>query len=181
MAKKISTKKTKKKSSSQAEQTLVLIKPDGLVKSLTGNIIDKLSESELVIVGSKVVEVSKELAEEHYDELKNQKFFGDLIQYIMGAYHTRRVFALVYQGENAIKRVRHITGDTNPEEANPTSLRGKYGRITTSGVFENVVHASSNPSDAKREIQLWFKPFELTDVIYGTKKAKTTKTELAWK
>ncbi|MGR3219645.1 MAG: nucleoside-diphosphate kinase [Candidatus Anammoxibacter sp.] len=181
MAKKTKETKTKKKDEVLAEQTLVLIKPDGLVKSLTGNIIDKLSESELVIVGSKVVNVSRELAEEHYDELKEQKFFDELIQYIMGAYHTRRVFAIVYQGENAIKRVRHITGDTNPEEASPTSLRGKYGRITTSGVFENVVHASSNLSDAKREIQLWFKPDELTESIYDTKKVKITKTELTWK
>ena len=162
------------------EQTLVLIKPDGLVKSLTGNIIDKLSESELIIVGAKVVSVDENLAKEHYRELKGQKFFDDLIQYIMGAYHTRRVLALVYQGENAIKRVRHITGDTNPEKADPISLRGKYGRITTGGVFENVVHASSNPDDAKREIQLWFKPEELSKIIYGTKEVEISRKELAW-
>ena len=163
------------------EQTLVLIKPDGLVKSLTGNIIDKLSESELVIVGAKIVAVNKELAEDHYKELKDQKFFDDLIQYIMGAYHTRRVLALVYEGENAIKRVRHITGDTNPESANPTSLRGKYGRITTSGVFENVVHASSDPVDAKREIQLWFSPSELSKAIFETEEKEITKVETVWK
>ncbi len=163
------------------EQTLVLIKPDGLVKSLTGNIIDKLSEGELVIVGAKMVTVSRELAEVHYKDLKGQKFFDELIQYIMGAYHTKRVFALVYEGENAIKRVRHITGDTNPEIANPISLRGKYGRITTSGVFENVVHASSCVEDAKREIPLWFKPDDLTDVIYDTKVVEVTKKETVWK
>ncbi len=162
------------------EQTLVLIKPDGLVKSLTGNIIDKLSESELVIVGAKMVSVDRELAEVHYRDLKGQKFFDDLIQYIMGAYHTKRVLALVYEGENAIKRVRHITGDTNPESANPISIRGKYGRITTSGVFENVVHASSCVEDAKREIQLWFKPDDLTKVIYDTKVEEVTKKETVW-
>lgn len=170
-----------KQGDAPTEQTLVLIKPDGLVKSLTGNIIDKLSESELVIVGSKVVAVNKELAEEHYRELKGEKFFDDLIQYIMGAYHTRRVLALVYEGENAIKRVRHITGATNPEEANPISLRGKYGRITTSGVFENVVHASANPEDAKREIQLWFTPSELTSIVYGTEMVEITAKECVWK
>ena len=167
--------------SNNIEQTLVLIKPDGLVKSLTGNIIDKLSESELVIVGAKMVSVDKDLAETHYKDLKDQKFFEELIQYIMGAYHTRRVLALVYEGENAIQRVRHITGDTNPEKANPTSLRGKYGRITTSGVFENVVHASSSVEDAKREIQLWFKPGELTKVIFDTKEEVVTKKEAVWK
>ncbi len=169
------------KDSSNIEQTLVLIKPDGLVKSLTGNIIDKLSESELVIVGAKMVSVDRDLAETHYKDLKGEKFFDDLIQYIMGFYHTKRVLAMVYQGENAIKRVRHITGDTNPESASPISLRGKYGRITTSGVFENVVHASSCPEDAKREIQLWFKPDELTKVIYDTKEEEVSRKETVWK
>ncbi|MDR4505350.1 MAG: nucleoside-diphosphate kinase [Candidatus Scalindua sp.] len=169
------------KNESNIEQTLVLIKPDGLVKSLTGNIIDKLSESELVIVGAKMVTVDRELAETHYKDLKGQKFFDELIEYIMGTYHTKRVLALVYDGENAITRVRHITGDTNPEKANPTSLRGKYGRITTSGVFENVIHASSCVEDAKREIQLWFKPHELTKVIYDTKEEEVTKREIVWK
>ena len=172
---------TETTNNNQTEQTLVLIKPDGLVKSLTGNIIDKLSESELVIVGAKIVAVDKELAEVHYKDLKDQKFFDDLIQYIMGAYHTRRVLALVYEGENAIKRVRHITGDTNPEDAHPTSLRGKYGRITTSGVFENVVHASSNTDDAKREIQLWFAPNELSQARFDTEEKEVTKIETVWK
>lgn len=165
----------------EAEQTLVLVKPDGLVKSLTGNIIDKLSESELIIVGAKIVSVSRELAEEHYLYLKNEIFFDELIKYIMGEYHTRRVLALVYQGENAITRVRHIVGHTNPEKASPTSLRGKYGRITTTGVFENVVHASANQEDAEREIKLWFKPSELTNVIYKTKEMERTARELIWK
>ncbi len=171
---------TENSEGSEVEQTLVLIKPDGLVKSLTGNIIDKLSESELIIVGAKVVEVSKDLAETHYRDLKGQKFFDDLIKYIRGEYHTRRVLAMVYHGENAITRVRHITGATNPEEANPISLRGKYGRITTSGVFENVVHASSCPEDAKREIQLWFAPHELSKTIHGTKKETITREEVVW-
>ena len=66
------------------EQSLVLIKPDGLVKSLTGNIITKLSETELKIVGAKIVEVTRELAEEHYQHLREEKFFDELIKYIMG-------------------------------------------------------------------------------------------------
>ena len=123
------------------EQCLVLIKPDGLVKSLTGDIISKFSETELIIVGSKVVQVTRELAEEHYQHLREEKFFDELIKYIMGEYHTKRVLALVYHGENAIKKVRKIVGLTNPELAEPTSIRGKYGRVTSKGVFENVVHA----------------------------------------
>ena len=149
------------------EQTLILIKPDGLVKSLTGNILSRLSEAKLVIIGSKVVRVSRELAEKHYEHLRDKPFFEELIQYIMGDLHgSHRVAAFVYQGEDAIKRIRDIVGDTNPETANPVSIRGAYGRITTSGVFENVVHASSSVEEAEKEIKLWFKPHEIVVEIY---------------
>ena len=153
------------------EQTLVLIKPDGLKKSLTGNILTKLSETRLVIIGSKVVRVSRELGEEHYRALKDKPFFEDLILYIQGKYHNcERVMALIYQGNNAISLVRSIAGATNPEEAEPTSIRGAYGRITTKGVYENVIHASSSPEDAEREIKLWFKPDEIVVSLYPTLK-----------
>ena len=143
------------------EQTLVLIKPDGLVKSLTGNIISVLSETGLSLVGSKVVRVTRELAEEHYYHLREQKFFSELIKYIMGEYHTKKVVALVYEGEDSCKKIREAVGATNPELAKPTSIRGRYGRITTKGIFENVVHASENSKEAEREIKLWFKKDEL--------------------
>jgi nucleoside-diphosphate kinase len=71
------------------------------------------------------------------------------------------VLALVYRGENAIKAVRAIAGATNPEQAAPGTIRGSFGRITTTQQFENVIHASSDPSDAAREVALWFKPEEI--------------------
>ncbi|HNV49112.1 MAG TPA: nucleoside-diphosphate kinase [Spirochaetota bacterium] len=154
------------------EQTLVLIKPDGLIKSLTGNILSRLSETRLVIIASKVVRVSRELAEQHYEHLKNEPFFEELVEYIIGDVHnTHRVMALVYQGDDAIKKVRDIVGHTNPEKANPVSIRGAYGRITTTGVFENVVHASSSPEDAEKEIKLWFQADEVVGDIYPVKDA----------
>ncbi|MBN2160565.1 MAG: nucleoside-diphosphate kinase [Spirochaetes bacterium] len=152
------------------EQTLIIVKPDGLIKSLTGNILSRLSETKLVIIGAKLVRVSEELAKEHYKHLKDKPFFDELLHYIMGDVHnTHRVLALVYQGEGAIGKVREIVGDTNPEKAHPVSIRGAYGRITTSGVFENVVHASSSPEDAEQEIKLWFSPFEVVGDIYPTR------------
>ena len=162
------------------EQTLVLIKPDGLVKSLTGDILSKLSETELRIVGTKIVSVSKELAEEHYRHLKKEPYFDELIKYIQGIYHTRRVMALVYHGDNAIAKVRRIAGATNPEQADPISIRGKYGRITTAGVYENVVHASENTKEAEREIKLWFEPDELTEKIYPVVKKEEKREFLVW-
>ncbi len=174
------------------QQCLVLIKPDGLIKSITGNIITSLSETKLKIVGSKVVKVSKELAEAHYSELRaNQikkhgekrgnEIFENTLKYIQGEYHTDRVFALVYEGEDAIEKIRQLAGKTNPEEAEFTTIRGKYGRINSkTGVFENVVHVSDSEQSAKREIQLWFEPEELTESVYPIKKGKVTMNKISW-
>ena len=152
------------------QATLVLIKPDGLKKSLTGNILTRLSEAKLEIVAAKMVRVSKELAVEHYKHLANQPFFDELIRYLMGELHDRKkVLAMVYWGEDAIKKVRSLAGATNPEEADPVSIRGAYGRITTKGIYENVIHASSNETEARREIQLWFSPEEIIVELYPVK------------
>lgn len=166
------------------EQTLVIIKPDGLKKSLTGNILTRLSETKLRIVGAKVVKVSKELAEQHYQHLKSKPFFKDVIKYLRGELHGEeysRVLALVYRGENAIGKVRKLAGTTNPEEADPTTIRGQYGRLTTKGLFENVLHCSENEKDAEREIKLWFEPDEIVDEVYPTKEEKVDQKKHMWK
>lgn len=155
------------------QATLILIKPDGLKKSLTGNILTRLSETKLEIVAAKMVRVTKELAQEHYKHLKDKPFFDELIEYVQGKLHDRRkVMALVYWGREAIKKCRELAGATNPEEAEPTSIRGSYGRITTTGVYENVIHVSSNEPEAEREIKLWFNPEEIIVGLYPTKEAK---------
>jgi nucleoside-diphosphate kinase len=165
------------------QQTLVIIKPDGLKKSLTGNILTRLSETKLEIIGAKVLSVSRRLAEEHYKHLKDKPFFEELIKYIMGEIHNRKkVLALIYWGEDAIKKVREIAGATNPEEADPISIRGQYGRITTKGIYENVLHTSSDEQDAEREIKLWFKPDEIIMDIYAAEKTvKDRVEEKIWK
>lgn len=174
------------------QQCLVIIKPDGLVKSLTGNIISALSETKLKIVGAKIVKVSKELAEAHYSELRERKIeqFGQVegdkifqgtLNYLQGKYHTDRVFVMVYEGENAIEKIRTIAGSTNPEKAEFTTIRGKYGRINSqTGVFENVLHCSDSEESAKREIQLWFEPEELTSVKYPTSKKSLKMDKIVW-
>jgi len=152
------------------QATLILIKPDGLKKSLTGNILTRLSETKLEIVAAKMVRVSRELAEEHYKHLKDKPFFGELIKYLQGELHERRkVMALIYWGKEAIVKCRELAGATNPEQAESTSIRGSYGRITTTGVYENVIHVSSNAPEAEREIKLWFQPDEIIVDLYHTK------------
>jgi len=171
---------------SKIQQTLVIIKPDGLKKSLTGNILTRLSEAKLRIVGAKAVKVSRELAEKHYEDLKKRKphLFEHVLDYIQGKLHGKeyeRVLAFVYEGENAIEKVRALAGATNPEEADPTTIRGQYGRVTTKGVFENVLHCSDNEETAEREIKLWFEPDEIIDCIFPTETREVTIKKTFWK
>ncbi len=166
------------------ESCLVLIKPDGLLKSVTGNIINELSTTKLKIIGSKIVSVNNELAEKHYEALKEERpeIFEEVLKYIKGEYHTNRVLALVYYGENACEKIRTVAGSTNPESADPTSVRGRYGRIhSETGVFENCMHASDSPESGEREIKLWFRPCELTEDVYPVKKLKIEKDISEWK
>lgn len=164
------------------EATLVIIKPDGLKKSLTGNILSRLSETKLKIIGAKVLHVDAALANKHYHHLRGQPFFNELIKYITGELHgENRVMALIYWGPQAIVKVRDIAGATNPEEANPVSIRGAYGRILTTGLFENVIHASSSIEEAEREIKLWFSPDELSYDLYPSEGVAETVKKRRWK
>lgn len=152
------------------EATLVIIKPDGLKKSLTGDVLSRLSKTDLKIIGAKILQVSPALAEKHYAHLRNKPFFGELIKYITGQLHgENRVMCLIYWGKEAIRKVRKIAGATNPEEAQPTTIRGAYGRILTTGLYENVIHASSSVEEAEREIKLWFEPEEIVKDLYPTR------------
>lgn len=164
------------------QAVLILIKPDGLKKSLTGNILTRLSETKLEIVAAKMVRVNRELAEKHYCYLKEKPFFEELVKYIQGELHSRRkVMALIYWGKDAINKCRELAGSTNPEEAEATTIRGSYGRITTAGVYENVIHVSSNEPEAEREIKLWFRPEETIVDLYPTKEViEKEKKTLVW-
>lgn len=145
------------------ERTLVLIKPDAMVKQLAGNIISELYKLNLKMIGLKLVDVKRELAEQHYTEHKGKPFFEDLIKHITGELHNKEnVIAIVYQGENAIEKIRKAIGKTNPDECDPTTIRGKYGKINTkTNCHETVIHASDSKESAEREIKLWFDEKEL--------------------
>jgi len=140
------------------ERTLVLIKPDGVARRLTGLTIDKLESTGLDIVAAGVVKVSDKLARDHYREHEGKAFFEPVVKFLKGEFHPKtngRVFAFVFSGENAVKEIRRVVGATNPDNAEPGTIRGMFGR-NRDGVMENVVHASSNTTDAEREIALWF-------------------------
>ena len=147
------------------EKTLVLIKPDAMVKHLAGSIINDLYNLNLKMIGLKLVNVQKELAEQHYDEHKGKPFYAKLIDHLTGTLHNNEnVIAIVYWGEDAIKKIREVAGITHPEEANPKTIRGKYGRLhSKTDCFENVIHTSDSIESAKKEIELWFDENELVE------------------
>ncbi len=165
------------------QATLVLVKPDGLKRSLTGNILTRLSETKFEIAAAKIVRVSRELAVKHYEHLQGKPFFEELVKYIMGELHDRKkVMAMVWYGENAIIKVRELAGATNPEEADSVSIRGSFGRIKTSGLFENVVHCSASEEEAEKEIKLWFMPREIVFDVYETEEiVRDNVKEIVWK
>lgn len=134
------------------QETLVLIKPDGVRRQLCGEILSRYERKGLVIKAMKLLEASKELAEEHYVEHKGKPFFGELVGFITSG----PVLAFVLAGENAIVSVRAINGATNPVDAAPGSIRGDYALTMDS----NVVHASDSVESASREIHLWFPEYK---------------------
>lgn len=145
------------------ERALVLIKPDAMAKHLAGNIITDLYSLNLKMIALKLSNVKQELAEMHYSEHKGKPFYNDLIKYITGELHNARsIIAIAYEGEDAIKKLRTYAGKTNPDEAEPTSLRGKYGKLNSKTQnFDNVVHISDSPENGNREIKLWFDDDEI--------------------
>jgi nucleoside-diphosphate kinase len=162
------------------EQTLVLIKPDALKNSLTGYLLSQLAEfhSGLHFAGAKIVHVGRMLAEEHYAEHLGKAFYPSLLDYIMGRLHyedapwKQRVIAIVYQGPEAIKRIRDFAGPTNPHVARtdkPGSIRALGTLVpikddagnVISERMDNLIHASANQADAEREIKLWFLPGDI--------------------
>ncbi|MBI4691239.1 MAG: nucleoside-diphosphate kinase [Nitrospirae bacterium] len=161
----------------ESEQTLVLIKPDALKNSLTGYVLSQLSEfhTGLRFAGAKIVHVSRMLAEEHYAEHRGKVFYPSLIDYITGMLHypdepgRRRVIALVYQGPDAVKKIRDICGPTNPHvarEKKPGCIRALGTVVPLKDAagneigerMDNLIHASATDIEAERETKLWFQP-----------------------
>lgn len=135
------------------ERTLVLVKPDGVQRLLAGRIIARYEERGLKIVGLKLVQVDRELAERHYAVHREKPFFGGLVDFITSG----PLVALALEGPNAIAIVRAINGATRPHEAAPGTIRGDFALETA----QNIVHASDSPETAAFELDLWFARDEL--------------------
>ncbi|PCE62156.1 nucleoside-diphosphate kinase [Staphylococcus pseudintermedius] len=136
------------------EKSFVMIKPDAVQRKLIGEIIQRIEQKGLKLVGAKLMTVPQSLAETHYGEHKGKPFYDSLISFITSA----PVFAMVVEGENAVAVARHIIGSTNPSKATPGSIRGDLGLT----VGRNVIHGSDSVESAEREIGLWFKDEEIS-------------------
>ena len=144
------------------QATMVIIKPDAIRRGLMGAAISKLEGLGLEIIGAKVVRVSRAMAEEHYKHIRSKPFYEETVAHLQWTLHgVEAVVTFVYWGYDAIERVSRVTGATNPEKADPMTIRGAFGRNLSTGLMENVIHASSDEGEARREIGLWFKPGEL--------------------
>ncbi len=135
------------------EQTLVIIKPDGVQRGLVGPILTRFEARGLRIAAMKFMQIDRPLAERHYDVHKGKFFYEDLVAYITSG----PVLVMVLEGPEAIKVVRAMVGATRPHEAAPGTIRGDFALMG----LRNLIHASDGPDTAKSETDLYFKPDEI--------------------
>lgn len=135
------------------ERTYAMVKPDGVKRGLTGEVIRRIEQKGFRIVGMKLMTITRETAETHYGEHQGKPFFEGLVAFITSG----PVVAMVLEGENAISEWRKMMGATNPKDAVPGTIRGDLATI----LDENVAHGSDAPETAEREIGIFFTPEEL--------------------
>ena len=135
------------------ERTFLMVKPDGVQRNLIGEIVGRFENKGFQLVGAKLMQITPELAGEHYGEHKERPFFGELVDFITSG----PVFAMVWEGKDVILTARNMMGKTNPAEAAPGSIRGDYAVQ----VSNNIIHGSDSAESAEREIGLFFKEEEL--------------------
>jgi len=139
----------------ELQRTFVAIKPDGVQRGLIGEIVSRFERKGLKFVGMKFMQVTRELAENHYGEHKGKGFFEGLVSFITSG----PIVAMVFEGKDAIVIARNLIGVTNPTASAPGTIRGDLALE----IGRNMVHGSDSPESAKREIGIFFKDSELAD------------------
>lgn len=137
------------------ERTFIAVKPDGVQRAIVGEIIRRFETKGFTLVGLKLLQVSQELAAQHYDVHKERPFFPGLVEFITSG----PVVAMVWEGDGVIASARKLIGATNPLNSEPGTIRGDYGV----SIGRNLIHGSDAPETAQREIALWFKDEELVN------------------
>ena len=135
------------------EKTFVMLKPDAIQRNLSGEIIARLEKRGLKPVALKMLQISRELAEQHYAEHVGKPFFQSLVDFITSG----PVIAMIWEGQNAVQLVRRMMGSTDPQIADPGTIRGDFALF----MGNNVIHGSDSPDSAEREMALFFKAEEI--------------------
>ncbi len=130
------------------DRTLILVKPDAFARGLTGEIIARFERKGLRIVALKHMQVTEDLARQHYGEHEGKPFFGELVSFITSG----PLVAMLVEGEQAVTAVRTLIGPTDPVKAQPGTIRGDFGLE----IGQNLVHGSDSPENGEREIKLFF-------------------------
>jgi nucleoside-diphosphate kinase len=134
------------------EQTLVLIKPDGVARSLTGEILTRIEAKGYVVTGLKMLQPSKEQLAAHYAEHEGKPFYAPLIEFMSSG----PIVAIRLEGDRVIEGFRALAGATDPTTAAPGTIRGDLGRDWGEKVQKNLVHGSDSVESATRELGIWF-------------------------
>lgn len=136
------------------ERTLVLVKPDGVARGLTGEVLGRIEAKGYRIVALELRSATPDLLAEHYAEHVGKPFYQPLVDFMLSG----PVVALVAEGERVIEGFRSLAGATDPTVAAPGTIRGDLGRDWGLAVVQNIVHGSDSTESAEREIGLWFGP-----------------------
>ena len=138
--------------STQIQETLVLVKPDGVARNLSGEILRRIEQKGYSLVDAKLVQADRTLLAEHYAEHQGKPFFEPLVEFM----ESGPIFVLRIAGERVIEGFRSLAGTTDPTTAAPGTIRGDFGRDWGTKVQQNLVHGSDSPESAERELALWF-------------------------
>ena len=134
------------------ERSLVLVKPDGFARGLTGEVIRRIERKGYRLVALRILTPTREMLGHHYAEHAEKPFFGELVDFMSSG----PVTAIVIEGNQCIAGFRSLAGTTDPTKAAPGTIRGDLGRDWGQGSTENVVHGSDSPESAAREMAIWF-------------------------
>jgi nucleoside-diphosphate kinase len=137
------------------ERTFIAVKPDGVQRGLVGQIIARFEQKGYQLVGLKQMQVTREMAEQHYGEHRERPFFKGLVDFITSG----PIVAMAWQGPGIVATARLMMGKTNPRDAEPGTIRGDFAV----DIGRNVVHGSDSPENAVRELGIFFGPGELLD------------------
>lgn len=149
--------------SEHVEQTFVALKPDTVKRGITGKIIDIFEQAGFKVVGMKMVWADEEILQDHYSEHVDKDFYDRLEEYMSSG----PIVAMVLEGVNAVENTRKLVGSTDPKDAGPSTIRGKFAHMSfehadgSGRLHKNIIHASAEKDEAEEEIEIWFDDEEI--------------------